>query len=222
MPGWGSSASASRGATGCSRGPLVRVLLPRRHADRRHRWPSIGSRPASRSEGGGAESLRAIPWVFSWTQSRQMGAWLVLASGAAWPPSPRRAATTPSPRSPPSSVRNLLADVEMALAKSDLDIAERPRRAADPDARPLFDEVRREHDLTVDLLLRATGQTEILEADPVLARSIRLRNPYVDPMSLLQVGTCRWRGWRIAPDDTLLQTLFATVTGIAHGLQNTG
>jgi phosphoenolpyruvate carboxylase len=119
-------------------------------------------------------------------------------------------------------VRNLLADVEMALAKADLDIAARYAELAEPGPRELFDEIRREHDLTRELLLRALGGHEILDSDPVLQRSIRLRNPYVDPMSLLQVGLLR--RWRAGDrtDGPLLQALFATVTGIAQGLQNTG
>jgi len=182
----------------------------------------IGSRPAARSAGGGAESLRAIPWVFAWTQSRQMvPGWFGVGSGLAAVVE-RGADDALAELVAVPFVRNLLADVEMALAKTDLDIASRYAGLADPDARGLFDEIRREHDLTRELLLRTLGGHEILDSDPVLQRSIRLRNPYVDPMSLLQVGLLR--RWRAGdrPDGELLDALFATVTGIANGLQNTG
>jgi phosphoenolpyruvate carboxylase len=86
----------------------------------------------------------------------------------------------------------------------------------------LFPRVREEMERTTELLLRLKGASTLLAGDPTLERSIRLRNPYVDPMSLLQVDLLR--RWRDAgrPEGELLDALLATVRGIAHGLQNTG
>lgn len=182
----------------------------------------IGSRPAARQRGGGAASLRAIPWVFAWTQSRQMvPGWFGVGSGLeAVAERHGEQALAELARLP--FFANLLADVEMAMATADLDIAAYYVELVEPPARGLFDDIRREHRLTRDLLLRVSGADELLAGDPVLQRSIRLRNPYVDPMSLLQVDLLRrWRADDRA-DEELLRALFATVTGIAYGLQKTG
>lgn len=182
----------------------------------------IGSRPAARQRGGGAASLRAIPWVFAWTQSRQMvPGWFGVGSGLeAVVERHGEQALAELTRLP--FFANLLADVEMAMATADLDIAAHYVELVEPPARGLFDDIRREHRLTRDLLLRLSGADELLAGDPVLQRSIRLRNPYVDPMSLLQVDLLRrWRATDRA-DEELLRALFATVTGIAYGLQKTG
>jgi phosphoenolpyruvate carboxylase len=123
---------------------------------------------------------------------------------------------------------NLLDDAEMALAKADMMIAARygelaaETESARGSARGVFEVVVGEYQLTRDLVLHLRGRDELLAGDPALRRSIRLRNPYVDPMSLVQVELLRrWRaGGR--RDDDLLHALLATVQGIAAGLQNTG
>ena len=183
----------------------------------------IGSRPASRRTGGGVENLRAIPWVFSWTQSRHvLPAWFGLGSGleamverVGMNDAVRAVATWPF-------LASMLEDVEMALAKSDLDIAARYADLAEERTRRVFAVILEEYQRTVEWLLRLRGTSTLLENDPTLARSIRLRNPYVDPMSFLQIDLlARWRtGEREDPE--LLQALFATVNGISRGLQNTG
>lgn len=182
----------------------------------------IGSRPAARAQGGGVAALRAIPWVFAWTQSRQMvPGWFGVGSGLEAVAEGHGEAALAELAGLPFFA-NLLADVEMALATTDLDIAAHYVELVEPRARGLFDDIRREYRLTRDLLLRLSGADELLAADPVLQRSIRLRNPYVDPMSLLQVDLLRrWRATDRAEEE-LLQALFATVTGIAYGLQTTG
>jgi phosphoenolpyruvate carboxylase len=110
----------------------------------------------------------------------------------------------------------------MVLAKADLGIAARYARLAGPLGDVFFPGLRMEFDRTVSLVLSLKGTNALLEEDPVLQRSIRLRNPYIDPMSLLQVDLlARWRESG-RQDAELLQALLATVRGIAQGLQNTG
>jgi len=184
---------------------------------------TIGSRPSRRRAMRGVEDLRAIPWVFAWTQCRAilpgwygMGAGLAAAVETHGLAAVRRAARTWP------FLTTLLADVEMVLAKSDLDIAERYAELAGDVGARLFPTIRDEHARSVALLLEIRETTELLEHDPTLQRSIRLRNPYVDPMSLLQVDALgRWRdGGRT--DEGLERLLVQTVGGIARGLRNTG
>jgi phosphoenolpyruvate carboxylase len=185
---------------------------------------AIGSRPASRRSGAGIEDLRAIPWVFAWTQNRH------LLPGGFGLGSGLRAIVE---RLGEEAVRelaasfafavNLFDDAEMALAKADMAIAARyAELVEDADTRALFTVIEAEFRLTRDLVLRLRDRADLLEGEPALQRSIRLRNPYVDPMSLLQVELLRrWRaGGR--RDDDLFHALLATVQGIAAGLQNTG
>ncbi len=183
----------------------------------------IGSRPASRDPAARIAGLRAIPWVFAWTQSRHLlPGWMGVGGGleaalaihgedtlremaAAWP-----------------FFANLLADVEMVLAKSDLGIAARYAALAGDVGRRIFPLIEAEHRRTRAGICTLLGTCEPLEREPILRRSIRLRNPYVDPISLLQVDLlARWRrGGR--SDAALEKALRSTVRGIARGLQNTG
>jgi phosphoenolpyruvate carboxylase len=115
----------------------------------------------------------------------------------------------------------LVADIELALAKVDLDIAERySLLAGDLHAR-FFPVIREEYEQCVAIVLSLSKQQKLLESKDALRRAIRLRNPYVDPMSFLQVDFLRrWRaGGR--KDDEVLQALLASINGIAHGMQNT-
>ncbi|MEZ4653915.1 MAG: phosphoenolpyruvate carboxylase [Candidatus Eisenbacteria bacterium] len=183
----------------------------------------IGSRPASRRKQRGIEDLRAIPWVFAWTQSRHLlPGWYGVGSGL------QAAATHFGARRTKEAVGSwlflstLLADVEMVLAKADLDIAARYAALAGPSGKRIFSEIVREFELTRDWVSRLQGVRELLAKEPALQRSIRLRNPYVDPMSLIQIDLLRrWRegGRRSGPIE---RALFSSVKGIARGLQNTG
>lgn len=182
----------------------------------------IGSRPPSRKKGGGAASLRAIPWVFAWGQSRiNLPGWFGLGSGIR---AARREFDADTLRTLsvewPYAV-NLLADAEMALAKSDMVIAAHyAELSSDPEG--LFRRILDEHRLTVEGILWLKGAEDLLDDDETLKRSIRLRNPYLDPMSLLQVDLLgRWRAAG-RPDDGVFRALVASVNGIAKGLQNTG
>ena len=183
----------------------------------------IGSRPASRRSRSGISDLRAIPWVFSWTQNRQiLPGWygvgtalqsVVDAGGldelkamdAGWP-----------------FFRTLISDVEMVLAKADMDIGAHYASLAGLEGQAIFKTIREEFDRTVRLICMIRSASKLLSFDPVLSRAIKLRNPYVDPMSLVQVDLLkRWRDSQCVDED-LEHALFATVRGIARGLQNTG
>ncbi len=184
---------------------------------------NIGSRPSSRRAGEGIGDLRAIPWVFAWTQSRLiLPGWYGLGSGLEAAVEAHGEDEVEAMVADWPFFANLVDDAEMVLAKADLPIAERYVELAGKVGETLFPRVRREMRRTVDLVLRLKGNGALLDGNPTLQRSIRLRNPYVDPMSLLQVDLLRrWRaGGR--QDDALLAALLATVQGIAHGLQNTG
>ncbi|OYV74820.1 MAG: phosphoenolpyruvate carboxylase, partial [Deltaproteobacteria bacterium 21-66-5] len=183
----------------------------------------IGSRPVSRRSKAGVQDLRAIPWVFSWTQSRHiLTGWYGLGTGLA------AAADAHGENIMRRLAKDwrffdaLLDDVEMVLAKADMMIARRYAALAGPKLMYLYETILAEYQRTVEWILRLREQRELLDGDPTLQRSIRLRNPYVDPMSLLQVDLlARWRA-HDRQDDALLDALFATVNGIAQGLQNTG
>jgi len=183
----------------------------------------IGSRPASRRGGKGVENLRAIPWVFAWTQSRLMlPGWYGLGSGL-------KAASEQFDDDEFRDMfrewyfmRALTADAEMVLAKADLGIAEEYSRLAGELHDEFFPLIVQEFELTHDLILEFSDSEVLLEGDFTLQRAIMLRNPYVDPMSFMQVDLLR--RWREADqqDEALFDTLLATVNGIAQGLQNTG
>jgi len=183
----------------------------------------IGSRPASRRKGGGIESLRAIPWVFAWTQSRHlMTGWYGVGSALGSAIDTHGFETVQEMLAECPFFEVMIEDVEMVLAKTDFDIAARYAELAGEAGERVFPILEQEYERTVEHLLALTGRSDLLARDGTLQRSIRLRNPYVDPMSEIQVDLLRrWRaGGR--EDKQLEQALFATVRGIAQGLQNTG
>ena len=183
----------------------------------------IGSRSGFGDGDPGSKGLRATPWTFAWTQNRAiLPGWFGLGTGL------ERAAeqfTVEELREMFADwyfFRVLIADAEVALGKADLAVAERYSRLAGSLHDTFFPVIRAEYDRCVNLLLEITGQSEPLERTRTLRRAIRLRNPYMDPMSLLQVDLLkRWResGRR---DDSVLQSLMVSVYGIAHGMQDLG
>ncbi len=186
----------------------------------------IGSRPATRSadqQPGEIEALRAIPWVFAWTQSRHLlPGWYGL--GTALDRARERygvAALDDMIRDWPF-LRALLDDVEMVLGTADFAIAARYASLAGELGDRCFPLIRAEFDRTVANVLALKHENALLDSDPALQRSILLRNPYVDPMSLLQIDLLE--RWRAAgrPDNDVFRALLATVRGIAQGLQSTG
>lgn len=184
---------------------------------------TLGSRPSRRGTMIGVESLRAIPWVFAWTQCRAiMTAWYGFGSAIERVAADGGEARLKEMARDWAFFRVMLDDIDMVLAKCDLGIAERFSRLAGPLHERFFPQVQDEYRRTVGWVLRLQGADRLLSGDRRLAESIRLRNPYVDPISLIQVDLLvRWRATG-GEDDALLHALVATVNGVAQGLQNTG
>jgi phosphoenolpyruvate carboxylase len=170
----------------------------------------------------GIQALRAIPWVFAWTQSRHMlPGWFGFGSGSAAAFEEHGEEVIGGMVAHWPFFRHLLDDVEAMLARTDLDIAVITMRWRARALRAQADPIRREFDLTV---ARAAlrGTAHLLDSDPTLQRSIKLRNPYIDPMHLMQVDLLqRWRKHG-EEDQALFGALRATISGIAQGLQATG
>jgi phosphoenolpyruvate carboxylase len=187
----------------------------------------IGSRPASRKKSRRIEDLRAIPWVFSWAQCRLMlPAWygfgaavkvwttarsddgmaLLQAMAREWP-----------------FFRTLLSNMDMVLAKSDIGIASRYKDlVADIELREkIFSRVRAEWESSRDALLSILDQRTLLERDPALARTIRDRFPYIDPLNHVQLELLK-RHRAGETDDRVVQGIHLTINGIAAGLRNSG
>ena len=184
----------------------------------------IGSRPASRTTSDRIEDLRAIPWVFSWAQARIMlPGWygtgdaladfmahgdkgLLAEMVSAWP-----------------FLGATLSNLEMVLAKSNMDIARRYAGLV-PDValrKAVFATIESGWTRTRDTLLTLTGQTTLLDAQPVLARSVQLRMPYIDPLNELQIDLIRRRRAGEA-DERIAEGIHLTINGIAAGLRNSG
>ncbi len=196
----------------------------------------IGSRPASRAANRSLSpdrkldlnlnNLRAIPWVFGWMQSRHaVPAWFGVgyALDRFATRSPAQAELLQEMMRGFPLFASLIRSVEIAMAKADFAIA---RLYADlvTDAalrERVFEMLRQEFERTARLILAVTGQQELLEKNPVLLRSVRLRNPYVDPLSLIQVDLLRRKRTGIG-DPALDYAIGATMNGIAAGLHNTG
>jgi phosphoenolpyruvate carboxylase len=186
----------------------------------------IGSRPAKRGVARGLDDLRAIPWVFGWMQSRHVlpgfyGVGTALEAFAAERPGGIDTLREMLDGLP--VFHDLVRNVEMGMAKGDLAIARRYADLVEDRAmgERVFGRIAEEFERTRGMLLDITGQSRLLETNPVLAESIRLRNPYVDPMSLIQVELLRRR--REGDDSPDLRTaIAATINGIAAGLRNTG
>lgn len=186
----------------------------------------IGSRPARRGESRGIEDLRAIPWVFGWMQSRHvLPAWFGVGHALerfAGRGAEAEGVLAEMMREFPL-FHDLIRNVEMGMAKADLSIARRYAALVPDEAlrTRVFGMIVEEFERTRRALLRLTGQTRLLEENPVLARSIRLRNPYVDPLSLIQVDLLR-RKREGEESEALNYALAATINGISAGLRNTG
>jgi phosphoenolpyruvate carboxylase len=171
----------------------------------------------------GLTSLRSMPWDFAWSQCRNLlPGWYGAGTGLAAAIDRAGIATIREMSRKWPFFAALLADLEMVLGKADLNIAARYSQLAGPLHEHFFPGMRAEFDLCVETLLRIKEQQVLLEGQSSLRRSIRLRNPYVDPMNLLQVVLLR--RWRAGDrqDDALYSALVASVNGIARGIQDTG
>ena len=187
---------------------------------------NIGSRPSRRKPGQSLDDLRAIPWVFAWTQSRHLiPGWYGLGTGLEacgdwdmlrgmyreWP-----------------FFRTVIDNAAMALCKADMAIAAEYAALAGeavPEAGRIFEQVRAEYQRTESAVLAVQGNARLLDDEPALQRSIDLRNPYVDPLSYLQVALLRrLRQGGVDGEERgrYLVAVLRTLNGIAHGLRNTG
>ncbi|UFU01426.1 phosphoenolpyruvate carboxylase [Radiobacillus kanasensis] len=190
---------------------------------------NIGSRPMSRKGSSRFEDLRAIPWVFAWTQSRQLlpgwyaagtglqkfvdktGDWTLLRNMyRSWP-----------------FFKATINNLQMALTKADLTTGREYSKMVNDQTieKRIFGEIEKEYELTKEVVLQITGQSELLDHTPNIKESVRLRNPFVDPLNLFQVeliSELRKENKHNQSADDLLTEVLLTINGIAAGLRNTG
>ncbi|WP_379130979.1 phosphoenolpyruvate carboxylase [Paenibacillus sp. sgz500958] len=191
---------------------------------------NIGSRPSKRKNSDRFEDLRAIPWVFAWTQSRYLlPAWYAAGTGlqSFYDGKEENLEIMRHMYENFSFFSSLVDTLQMAIAKADLVIAEEyAGMGKNEEARlRIFGQIKEEFKLTAELILKITGQQDILDNVPVIQESIRLRNPYVDPLSYLQVqllSELRTIRDGDGDDPELLREVLLTINGIAAGLRNTG
>ena len=188
---------------------------------------NIGSRPASRTNSRRIEDLRAIPWVFGWAQCRLMlPGWYGFGSAVEAFRAERGEAGMELLREMAQQwpfFRALLSNLDMVLAKSDIAIASRYAELIEDKALrdEIFPRLRREWQASIDTLLAVTGQSALLESNPLLARSIRHRFPYLDPLNHLQVELLK-RHRAGDADDRVVRGIHLTINGVAAGLRNSG
>jgi phosphoenolpyruvate carboxylase len=183
----------------------------------------IGSRPARRGGNLTLESLRAIPWVFSWTQSRHgipgwfgVGTAVEALAGELGPDAVR----TLCERS--RFFRALIRNCEVSLVRSDIDVAREYARLADPDAQQIFAMIEAEHARTVHALHDTLGMVSPLATRPYLVASVERRNPHLDVLSHIQIEALRRRRAGVGDAERLTRIVFTTIGGIAAGLQTAG
>ena len=188
---------------------------------------NIGSRPASRKQSPAIEDLRAIPWVFSWAQCRVMlPGWYgfgaaVAAFGTRRGPEGQALLARMWREWP--FFRAMLSNLDMLLAKADLSVAARYKELlADTSlAEAIFGRIRGEFDSTVKALFAITGSTAFLASNPSLARSIRNRFPYLDPLNHLQLELLK-RHRAGGAEDRVKSGIHLSINGLAAGLRNSG
>ncbi|MBA2664981.1 MAG: phosphoenolpyruvate carboxylase [Bradymonadaceae bacterium] len=185
---------------------------------------NIGSRPARRKSGGGVESLRAIPWIFAWTQTRHLlPAWLGTGEALEQMAERGRIDDLRAMYREWPFFQSTIDLIEMVLAKADMRIAALYDEVLVPrELQGLGTELRERYEVTVKTVLELVERDSLLERNQVLRRSIDVRNPYVDPINVLQVELLR-RVREESPDsDRLRDALLITINGVAAGMRNTG
>lgn len=180
----------------------------------------IGSRPAHRRKEGGIETLRAIPWVFAWTQTRLLlTAWLGIGEALQAALDAGEAPLLREMENEWPFFASTLDLVEMVLAKGDPNVAARyDERLVPSYLRDIGEDLRARFVATRDVLLQVTGHRELLENQPIVRWPIEVRNPYIDPLNLLQVELLR----RARAGEDVQDALLVVINGIAAGMRNTG
>lgn len=185
---------------------------------------NMGSRPARRRAQSGIAELRAIPWVFAWTQSRQIvPGWYGLGTALEQAGTEGMAPALSEMFADWPFLQTLVSNVEMALTKTDLNIAQRyVAELVPPELQHIFADISQEHARTVLHVKRLTGQSELLDRFPVLQRTLRVRAPYIDPLNHLQILLLKRLRSASEPDPRVRRSLLLSINGIAAGLKNTG
>jgi phosphoenolpyruvate carboxylase len=189
---------------------------------------NIGSRPAKRKASGGVESLRAIPWIFAWTQTRlNLPTWLGVGEAINEVLASEDEQTLRTMYKEWGPFRTTIDLVEMILSKSDSSIARHYENVlvSDPEAVALGSEIRKIHDGTNRAILDLSGHEQLSENDRLLLRLMAVRNPYVDCLNVLQAETLkrlRQSEGGSLEEEVLKDALLTTITGVANGMGNTG
>ncbi len=186
---------------------------------------AIGSRPDSRTNNNNLTKLRAIPWVFAWTQNRLLlPSWAGVGTALEYAYSSGRGAQVETMRQQWPFFHTMLSMCEMVLAKVDINVSKHyEQQLAAADLATLGDALRQQFAVTQKIVLQVLGQSRLLEHNSVLDRSIQLRNPYLLPLHLLQVELLsRARAMEGSADEEVIAALLVSIAGIAAGMRNTG
>ncbi|MBD8070583.1 phosphoenolpyruvate carboxylase [Bacillus sp. PS06] len=188
---------------------------------------NIGSRPMSRKNSSRFEDLRAIPWVFAWTQSRQLfPAWYAAGTGLSSfaTKSAANLSMLQEMYKKWPFFKSTIDNLQMALMKADIMAAKEYTELVEDQtiAARIFGDIVEEYDRTKNILLQISNDDELLESNPNIQESVRRRNPYVDPLNYLQVELIRSLREEEEPSDELITEVLLTINGIAAGLRNTG